>query len=112
EWMLGEAEVAGLQVDSDRKADLLGHKPPYVAPDPRGRQHESLQGSWWIAEFWPKIVHRQDNSGQWQSRVWFNLGRHRFIMPRCVVHPSVEERINANLGYQPPNLPADRKVLQ
>ncbi len=112
-WMLDEAEAWGLQVDADLKADILGGKSPYVAPDPRGPQHESLRRGWWIAEFWPKIVRRQDESGQWRSQVWFNLGRHRFIAPGCLVHPSVEERIkDASLRYEPRNLPAERQVLQ
>ena len=33
QWMLCEAEFAGLSVDPQRKADILGGKPPYVAPD-------------------------------------------------------------------------------
>jgi uncharacterized protein (DUF2235 family) len=112
QWMLGEAEAAGLQVDPVRKADILGGKPPYVVPDPRGPQHESLGGWWWIAEFWPKNVHQQDTTGAWRSSIWFNLGRHRLIAPGCFVHPSVEQRIkDVSIRYQPSNLPADRHVL-
>ena len=33
-WLLCEAELAGLKVDWQRKADILGGKLPYVAPDP------------------------------------------------------------------------------
>ncbi len=57
QWMVSEGEVAGLRVDPNRKADILGRKPPYVAPDPlTNNQHESLRGIWWIAELWPKVV--------------------------------------------------------
>jgi uncharacterized protein (DUF2235 family) len=57
QWMVSEGEVAGLRVEPNRKADILGRKPPYVAPDPlTNNQHESLRGIWWIAELWPKVV--------------------------------------------------------
>jgi uncharacterized protein (DUF2235 family) len=50
-WMICEAELAGLAVDQTRKAEILGGKPPNVAPDPNSKnQHESLHGLWWIAE--------------------------------------------------------------
>jgi uncharacterized protein (DUF2235 family) len=43
QWMVCEAEAVGLRVDQNRKADMLGGKPPYVAPDPLTKnQHESL----------------------------------------------------------------------
>src|SRR5258707_60957 len=58
-WMLCEAELAGLRLDGPRVSEILGGVPPYVAPDYATRnQHESLSGAWWIAEFWPKVVHR------------------------------------------------------
>lgn len=113
QWMLDEAEAAGLTVDPARKAQILGGKQPYAAPDPRGPQHESLRRAWWIAEIWPKIVHREDASGRWHPSIWFNLGRHRLIEPGCLVHPSVEERIkDPSPRYQPRNLPAERQVAQ
>jgi transposase len=32
-----------------RRADIVGRRPPYVAPDPLTKnQHESLTGWWWI----------------------------------------------------------------
>jgi hypothetical protein len=40
-WIVCEAELAGLIVDQTRKSDILGGKPPYVAPDPLTKnQHE------------------------------------------------------------------------
>lgn len=110
-WMLEEAESAGLKVDPERKAAILGGNPHYVAPDSRGRQHESLRGAWWIAEIWPKIVHGLNKSGEWRSSIRFNLGRRRLIAPGCVVHPSVEERMkDESLHYRPSNLPAERQA--
>src|ERR1700683_138634 len=58
QWMICEAESAGLKVDQDRKADILGGKPPYVAPETlTTNQHESLYGLWWIAELWPELAY-------------------------------------------------------
>jgi len=35
----------------------FGGIPPYVPPDPVSEnQHDSLNGFWWIAEVWPKVV--------------------------------------------------------
>lgn len=88
-----------------------GGKPPYVAPDPLTKnQHESLHGLWWIAEFWPKIVHEQQPDGTWKRHIRMNLARHRAIDPGVVVHEAVEQRINGNVGYAPKNLPAQRSV--
>ena len=106
QWMLGEAERAGLAVDQQRKRDILGAKAPYVAPDPATRnQHESLKGWWWIAEFWPKVTHRQTTPGVWKPSLRLNLGRRRFIAAGSLVHESVEQRRQHVLDYKPPNLP-------
>ncbi len=112
-WMLCEAELAGLVVDPRRKADILGGKPPYVSPDPVTKnQHESLLGFWWIAEIWPKIVHRQTAQGNWKRSIRLNVGRRRWIAPGSLVHESVEQRLNdKELGYKPSNLPSERKIV-
>lgn len=109
-WLLCESELAGLMVDSRRKADILGGKPPYVAPDPSTKnQHESLRGWWWIAELWPKIVHTQDAQGEWTKSIRINLGRRRWISPGSKFHESVEERLTkADPPYKPNNLPQHR----
>lgn len=111
-WMLCEAELAGLRINQ-RRADILGGKPPYVAPDPNTKnQHESLRKWWWIAEVWPKIVHTQAADGTWHKSVRVNLGRRRFIPPEPVFHESVAQRMaNVSLGYNPPNLPQHWRVI-
>jgi len=113
-WMLCEAELAGLLVDPQRKADILGGKPPYIPPDPTTRnQHESLHGFWWIAEVWPKIVHRQTAQGEWYRSIRFNFGRRRWISPGSLIHESVEQRLaNAGLEYTPSNLPQQRRITR
>jgi len=112
-WMLCEAEFAGLLVDPRRKADILGGKPPYVPPDPVTKnQHESLQGFWWIAEIWPKIVHRQTAQGTWNASIRLNFGRRRWIASGSLLHESVEQRLNdKGLGYKPGNIPSQRKMV-
>jgi uncharacterized protein (DUF2235 family) len=113
-WMLCEAELAGLLVDPHLKADILGGKPPYVAPDPVTKnQHESLQGFWRVAEVWPKVVHRQTVQGVWYRSIRLNLGRRRWISPGSLIHRSVEQRLNdTQLGYKPDNLPSERSVVE
>jgi uncharacterized protein (DUF2235 family) len=113
-WMLCEGELAGLTIDPHRKADILGGTPPYVAPDPNTKnQHESLHGSWWIAELWPKIVHVQTTQGTWSKSIFVNLARRRWISPDSLVHESVEQRLtNASLRYKPSNLPQQRRVVE
>jgi uncharacterized protein (DUF2235 family) len=111
-WMLGEAETAGLGIDPDRKAAVLGSKAPFVAPDPlTENQHESLIGAWWIAEVWPKFAMVKDGD-DWKRSIYFNFGRRRYIADGITVHESVERRLAAtNLHYQPKNLPAVRSVI-
>jgi uncharacterized protein (DUF2235 family) len=113
-WMLCEAELAGLTIDPHQKADILGATPPYVAPDPLTRnQHESLQGSWWIAELWPKLVNVKNDQGVWMKSIRMNFGRRRWIPPDSVVHESVKQRLaNAVPPYKPGNLPQQPGVIQ
>ncbi len=113
-WMLCEAEAAGLLVDPNRKAAILGGKPPNVSPDPTTKyEHESLRGLWWIAEVWPKIVHIQTTQGTWRNSTRFNLGRRRWIPPGSLVHESVEQRLlSAEPPYKPSNLPDERNIIK
>ena len=110
-WILCEAELAGLKIDPQAKADILGGASPNVAPDPTTKnQHESLRGWWWIAEFWPKVVHVPTADGKWRKAIRVNCGRRRLIPPSPLVHESVEQRLqDAALGYAPPNLPAQHR---
>ena len=106
-WMLSEAEPAGLKVDQDKKAQILGGKLPYVVPGPLTKnQHESLSGWWWIAELWPKIVEIQGDQNTWHKSIRINFGQRRWIAADRVVHDSVNQRLaDESLGYKPNNLP-------
>lgn len=112
-WMSCEAEIAGLALDQQRKAEILGGKPPNVAPDPLTKnQHESLHGWWWIAEVWPKVVHKQTAEGTWKKSVHLNLARRRWIAPNSIVDNSVEQRVaQATPPYRPGNLPQQRRTV-
>lgn len=89
QWILCEAELAGLKIDPQRKTEILGGKFPYVAPDPTGILHRSLHGFWWLAEIWPKVVRiRQPGPADvWRSTIQVNLGRSRSIRRnrRCML---------------------------
>lgn len=111
-WMMDEAEAAGLRISPDRKADILGGKQPYVAPDPLSlNQHESLHGAWWIAELWPKLVGVRETSGEWKQHIRINLGRHRTFPADSLVHESVEQRLK-NGNYKPKNLPEGMRIVR
>jgi uncharacterized protein (DUF2235 family) len=114
QWMLCEAELAGLMVDQARKTAILGGSVPYVRPDPNTpNQHESLRRGWWICEFWPKIYSYQNPAGVWHKSLRLNWGRPRHILPGIQIHPSVQTRLdNDKLAYRPKNLPTQRTVLQ
>lgn len=113
-WMLCEAELAGLGVDQRKKADVLGGKPPNVAPDPRGPIHKSLHGLWWIAEFWPKIarVHQPGPGDVWTNSIRLNLGRRRPVKDGSLLHVSVEQRITTDDKYRPGNLGSPQTLRQ
>jgi uncharacterized protein (DUF2235 family) len=113
-WMVCEAELAGLLVDPDQKARILGGRPPYVAPDPLTRnQHESLRGWWWIAELWPKIVHVETAPGVWHKSIRVNLARRRHIPTDAAVHESVDVRLqDPGVEYKPGNLPARHRSVR
>jgi uncharacterized protein (DUF2235 family) len=114
EWIVCEAELAGLIVDQSQKAQMLGADPPYVAPAANGPQHESLKGAWWVAEFWPKIVriHQPGPDDIWKSKLRMNLARRRTVAKDSCLHVSVEQRMNAVPGYRPKNLCPPDKLRQ
>lgn len=89
-WMLKEARDAGLLVDDDQMALILGAAGGgYAAPNPQAVMHESLRGWWWLAEFlWKR--HFNWARHQWERRA--NLGRRRTIPPGSLVHESAYQR--------------------
>ncbi len=86
QWMLYEAEAAGLMIDEYRMAVVLGETGgEHVKPDPLATMHPSLTPVWWPAEFVFKR-HYNWTSQQWERRM--NLGRRRTILEGSLIHES------------------------
>jgi uncharacterized protein (DUF2235 family) len=102
DWMLDEAVGAQLRVDATRRARVLGA----MGPDPV--LHKSLEGAWWLLEYFPKRytdMKRQPPAKRWM----IPRGRPRYIPNNAEIHPSVFERMrNAQAAYRPANIPAGR----
>jgi hypothetical protein len=102
DWMLDEAVGAQLRVDATRRPRVLGA----MGPDPV--LHKSLEGAWWLLEYFPKRytdMKRQPPAKRWM----IPRGRPRYIPNNAELHPSVFERMrNAQAAYRPANIPAGR----
>jgi uncharacterized protein (DUF2235 family) len=99
EWMLAHAMQAGLSVDPARLQFVRTRSPDPQDPA-REPKHESLTGVWWIAEFFPKLVH---NSATKRRRPELGLGRHRFVPDGSMLDRAVIDRLK-NCEYRPSNL--------
>jgi hypothetical protein len=86
-WMIDEAIAAGLLVDREKAAEVLGRRGSgaYVSASPRAPGHESLKGFWNLAEIVPKR-HWNWKAGRWERRM--NLYRRRTIPPGSLIHES------------------------
>jgi uncharacterized protein (DUF2235 family) len=91
EWMLDEAQAAGLLVDPDRRRRLLGQDGSgrFAPADPCAAAHESLAGAWHLAEYVPK-PHFDRKSGRQAWRM--NRHRRRTLPPGSLVHVAAKER--------------------
>jgi len=109
EWMLCEAVPAGLLIDPQRAARVLGRipPPPPVAPDARGKLHNSLTTAWWILELLP---HSYFDPSLKKTRWRIPLGARRTIPEGSVFHATVRERLETDSSYRPSNLPEDREI--
>lgn len=91
EWMLDEAEPAGLLVDPGKRREVLGYAGDkrYVRPDPNATMHESLTGFWHVAEF--LLKKHFDSKTRKESRR-MNLYRRRTMPERSLVHRAAWDR--------------------
>lgn len=96
EWMLVEAEKAGLLVDCRKAQTVLGRHNPsvhhhkamqYAVPDANAELHKSLSGRWWIPEYLPHLANPQSRDGG----LYLPLGRYRVIPPGSRIHESAFE---------------------
>ena len=90
DWMIGEAQAAGLLVDAAKRRRVLGEDGGgCVRPDATATAHESLKGWWNLAEFIPK---RHDDAATGREGRRMNLYRRRTIPAGSFVHHSAFER--------------------
>ncbi len=112
EWMLREAEQAGLIINSEWKNEILGEDPAFVAPDFKAKMHNELKGFWWIAEYIPRRYWDMRSNPPVRKIRW-PLGKNRFIPEGSLIHESVFRRKNeSELSYNPTHLPNHYEVVQ
>jgi uncharacterized protein (DUF2235 family) len=101
EWMLAEAQNAGLFVNQTRVADVLRRTTPSQSPwdDPA---HESLTPAWWPLEFFPKLCWQQTRQRRFPA---VGLGRHRTIAAGQLLSAATIKRIRET-DYAPANMTA------
>jgi uncharacterized protein (DUF2235 family) len=110
EWMLCEASKAGLLVDGQRAATVLGYAGGhYAVPNEAAVMHNSLTSVWTLLEPLPHRYVDMSVSPP-KTKIKFPFGRRRQIPEGAAVHESVEKRMAFDPGYRPPNLPAARTV--
>jgi hypothetical protein len=110
EWVLDEAEAAGLVVNSQKAGRVLGlSDSSFAHPDPKGILHRSLSGFWWVLEFWPK-PHKDMRFIPPKAKWGIGLGRRRFIRDGATVHQSVVLRMEQLPDYRPKNLPEKYEI--
>lgn len=101
EWILNEAQKAGLLADPQRLQIVLNRTTVSDRPW-ADQQHESLTPSWWPAEFFPKLQWRPGSSRRMPQ---IGLGRHRYVKDGAVIHKATLLRIR-DTNYAPPNFTA------
>ena len=101
EWMLEEAMKAQLQVDPDRKRAVFGARASSKVWTEL--HHESLKGWWRVAEYFPAIRWRKDNTGQWHRRFEIGRGTPRKILSGELLHRSTLLRLREKEVALPPD---------
>ena len=113
-WMIEEAVACGLAVNQQTVNQLAWGVPrkgspfSYVPPDFTKPAHDSMTLAWKIFEYIPK----SDKYKEWTGRksrlgVYIPECEPRTIPDGAYIHESVIDRINADIGYRPVNIPAE-----
>ena len=113
EWMMNEADAAGLLINSQKADVILGNAPPprdpgyaIVKPNPCAEMHESLCKFWWLLEVLPHSYWDWDKA----RRYWtIPRGARRIIPEDSCIYQSVIDRMEY-CGYRPSNLPKSYTV--
>lgn len=87
-WIADEAVQAGLLVDPERLAEVLGLRGGGFVPARPVQPHESVTGFWNIAEFVPKARYNRERQRTEQR---MNLYRRRTMPEDAVVHDAAWE---------------------
>ncbi len=114
DWMVTEAEHAGLIIDQAMYERLVKGKErenssrEYVEADHLGKIHDSMTWEWKILEYLPK----RKKWLRWPDRktflgFYFPCKEPRFIPEGQDFHESVRQRMNDDEKYKPNNLPDD-----
>jgi uncharacterized protein (DUF2235 family) len=114
-WMIDESPEELKFVPQSVNQVVLGKKRKdskysYSPPDPKAKMHESLKGAWNVLEWLPKKENRREWS-QRKSKLGWYLPRAepRLIESGSLVHPSVMDRKESDIGYDPVNLPGQEE---
>jgi len=113
QWMLSEAETAGLLLNRETLAKELGAYPTSVRPNAAAVMHNSFTPLWWcLAEFVPKwfLNRTAVSTGRYRRRLQMNLFRRRIIPEGAILHESVLFRRALVPEYRPSNLPTQYAV--
>lgn len=115
EWMVEEAEAAGLVfrdemvkrlVRGENRKDVeKGSKRDYAKPSPVAQLHDSMTWAWKALEYLPKKKKHHDDPAEKEKGGWYiPLKERRYIPDDAIIHPSVLERHLQDPDYDPPNL--------
>jgi len=105
EWLIKEAEQAGLRLDSAARARIF-----QVKRDHTIIFNDSLKGWWKLAEFYPKLHRKKVGPKKFKTELRPNLFGRRTIHDGAVLHESVVKRLVDVPQYRPTNLPGQYTV--
>ena len=117
EWMVQEAEAAGLVFRKEMAKRLVrgenpsdvekGSRRDYAKPSPVAQLHDSMTWAWKALEYLPKKKKHHDDPSEKEKGGWYiPLKEPRYIPDDAIIHPSVLERHLKGPDYDPPNLPS------
>lgn len=111
-WMICEARACGLQLDATSLAAIL-RPPVQVGQDRIAATHDSMNFPWKIAEWVPRLVW---DYAKKRRRLFFgSMPPLRSPCPRRIqlgatLHSSVQQRLEDDRTYRPPNLPTSFNI--